>query len=231
MIQKNKVTTYLLYAIGEIFLVVVGILIAVQIDNWNVNRKQSENLSKVLLEIKANLGNDIIYMDTAGYYLNTYLQSNEFVLSHLNGESVNTDSIGFHYSKIFGGGRIEINKVGYERMKSIGIDLLDNEELKTAIVNFYENRLAMIEEQSATDEQFINTHLITQIVENVTSADNTFYKEAYPVDYESLSKNLKFREVLILNIGFKESAIQLVEITIPDMERIIALIDDYLTNK
>ena len=36
---ENKTKHYLLYAIGEIVLVVIGILIALQIDNWNQSRK------------------------------------------------------------------------------------------------------------------------------------------------------------------------------------------------
>ena len=37
--EKNKTGKYLKYAIGEIVLVVIGILIALQINNWNENRK------------------------------------------------------------------------------------------------------------------------------------------------------------------------------------------------
>ena len=52
--QKNKFTTYLLYAIGEIVLVVIGILIAVQINNWNqerkVRRQEQALLKKILTE-------------------------------------------------------------------------------------------------------------------------------------------------------------------------------------
>ena len=40
MINQNKTKKYLLYAIGEIILVVIGILIAIQINKWNENRKQ-----------------------------------------------------------------------------------------------------------------------------------------------------------------------------------------------
>lgn len=50
--KENKITTYLLYAIGEIILVVVGILIAVSIDNYNQERNirsQEEALLKKLL--------------------------------------------------------------------------------------------------------------------------------------------------------------------------------------
>jgi hypothetical protein len=39
LLMKNKTGKYLKYAIGEIFLVVIGIFIALQLNNWNENRK------------------------------------------------------------------------------------------------------------------------------------------------------------------------------------------------
>ena len=49
LLNQNRVTRYLVYAIGEIFLVVIGILIALQVNNWNETRKISSQ-KKVLLE-------------------------------------------------------------------------------------------------------------------------------------------------------------------------------------
>ncbi len=40
--MENKTTKYLLYAFGEILLVVIGILIALQVNNWNEGRKQRQ---------------------------------------------------------------------------------------------------------------------------------------------------------------------------------------------
>ena len=39
MLKENRTTRYLLYAIGEIFLVVIGILIALQVSTWNQERQ------------------------------------------------------------------------------------------------------------------------------------------------------------------------------------------------
>jgi len=47
MLRENKFTKYLIYAFGEIVLVVIGILIALQVNNWN-EQKKSNNLSKVI---------------------------------------------------------------------------------------------------------------------------------------------------------------------------------------
>lgn len=53
LIMDNKTSKYLKYAIGEIILVVIGILIALSINNWNENRINKKNVHHMLKAIKA----------------------------------------------------------------------------------------------------------------------------------------------------------------------------------
>jgi len=59
MIRENRVSKYLLYAIGEIILVIIGILFALEINTWNTERialKESEDFSvRLLNEVRANI--------------------------------------------------------------------------------------------------------------------------------------------------------------------------------
>jgi hypothetical protein len=61
LLTQNKFSKYLLYAIGEIVLVVIGILIALSINNWNserINRKQEkEYLSRLVVDLEKDLDN------------------------------------------------------------------------------------------------------------------------------------------------------------------------------
>ncbi len=61
LIMENKTSKYLKYAIGEIVLVVIGILIALQINNWNEQRKERNREQAILKnlqnEFKANINN------------------------------------------------------------------------------------------------------------------------------------------------------------------------------
>ena len=77
LLSENKFTKYLLYAIGEIILVVIGILIALQVNNWN-NLKTERQIEKTYLEalqseFRTNLKR-----------LNTALEQNEQLVVQLD---------------------------------------------------------------------------------------------------------------------------------------------------
>jgi len=59
LMEKNKTGKYFKYAIGEIILVVIGILIALQINNWNENNNRSKKEVALLINIKNDLEADI----------------------------------------------------------------------------------------------------------------------------------------------------------------------------
>ena len=58
LLSENKFSKYLIYAIGEIILVVIGILIALQINNWNEERKESAIIKTYLKSMLVDLKND-----------------------------------------------------------------------------------------------------------------------------------------------------------------------------
>ena len=61
LMNQNKTAKYIKYAIGEIILVVIGILIAVQINNWNTDRLEKIEVANFLEQIETELESDIIH--------------------------------------------------------------------------------------------------------------------------------------------------------------------------
>ena len=57
--KKNKTSKYFKYAIGEIILVVIGILIALQINNWNESKKKDEQFALALEQVFNDLDIEI----------------------------------------------------------------------------------------------------------------------------------------------------------------------------
>lgn len=60
LMDKNKTAQYFKYAIGEILLVVFGILIALQINNWNEGRKERQQLRTALISVYSDLVSDSV---------------------------------------------------------------------------------------------------------------------------------------------------------------------------
>lgn len=63
LMTKNKTGSYLKYAIGEVILVVVGILIALQINDWNEQRKDSLKEQKILNQLKSEYESNLAQLD------------------------------------------------------------------------------------------------------------------------------------------------------------------------
>jgi len=70
LLTENRFGKYLLYAFGEIVLVIIGILIALQINNYNEERKSQEQLTSTLLLVHAELAQNI--KDIDGMFLDFY---------------------------------------------------------------------------------------------------------------------------------------------------------------
>jgi hypothetical protein len=58
LLAENRITKYLFYAIGEIVLVVIGILVALQINNWNEGKKEAEVEKQYMISLLSDLGKD-----------------------------------------------------------------------------------------------------------------------------------------------------------------------------
>ena len=58
LLTENKFSKYLLYAIGEIILVVIGILIALQINNWNEDRKAKNEEQRIIADLHTEFQNN-----------------------------------------------------------------------------------------------------------------------------------------------------------------------------
>lgn len=82
MADDNRPLKYMRYAIGEIVLVVIGILIALQVNNWNEKRKISEKYKAVLEQIYTVLDQDIQEMESIEHLLTKKVSLIDSLLYH-----------------------------------------------------------------------------------------------------------------------------------------------------
>jgi hypothetical protein len=145
--EKNKTGKYFKYAIGEIILVVIGILIALQINNWNEQRKIKQKETIILNQLLTSINSDLtayeIHTDptlekkvkgidslTAYIFENREIKDSIFISSYTN---MSQD--------IF----MRFDNGPFEDLKSSGLDIISNDSLRTVINNTYTVKLPLFQ--------------------------------------------------------------------------------------
>ena len=134
---KNKrVGRYLLYALGEIILVVAGILIALQINNYNEERKKDNQITGVLQSITYDLEQDTLAVGAAI----RYYEARELVASEIINDKYDKDSFRACLlcpTLISTYAPFKINDKGYLQLKDIVDSVEEKDTLTVEIVQFY----------------------------------------------------------------------------------------------
>lgn len=140
LLKQNKVTRYLIYAGGEIMLVMVGILLALAFNEWNTQRKDQEYLSVMLQEIHKDLiaDQDLIYGG-----IEPRLQSAERGVENMRRRlhAGNVDSLAgiyVDYENMNFGFKLTTTSGGYDALKAKGLEIIQNDSLRQTIAEFYE---------------------------------------------------------------------------------------------
>ena len=137
--NESKFTTYLLYAIGDIILVVVGILIAVSIDDWNAQQKELENERITITNLKEEFEENLISLNSEINRIDAIIASCDFIMQH-TGPSYQTGAIGNFDSLLSATLSIPVwNPSTYtlNDIKNSGkLSKLSNQELKKLLIDW-----------------------------------------------------------------------------------------------
>lgn len=141
LLSEGKIWNYLKYAIGEIVLVVIGILIAISINNWNERIKNQEKVDLFLTSLKSDLINDLSSISDIIKIQEDRIKALEELISLGNNpqlkeilENNETDELSIGRNWTF------FPLVGaYKAASGTGlIESLQNDNLKKDIINLYE---------------------------------------------------------------------------------------------
>ena len=149
LLSENRIKKYLLYALGEITLVMIGILLAMQVDNWNENRnlakKEITNLKELQKNLKSDLENQLIpgfeyYQRSMDAY--NILQSNFYAAS----QSIPEDSIRVLFYAMVIPWKLAFNTVTFDKLSAMGIDLISNDSIRENISQLYGYKYRIIKD-------------------------------------------------------------------------------------
>ena len=138
----NKFSKYLLYAVGEILLVVIGILIALQINTWNEQRLTKQREQKFLTELNYNLRRNLSQFDEFLIRENRLIANmSKLVGYHKIGLRYH-DSLDVYYEGISWLEQINLVTSAYETMKITGLDIISSDSLRLKIIDLHEVQYA-----------------------------------------------------------------------------------------
>jgi len=206
--SANRTSNYLKYAIGEIILVVIGILIALQINNWNENRKlklqEVSMLKDLQTDLKASLLEFNRIIDENQKIVNYIKTIAKYLEEDLPYESVLDSAFG----KITAWSSPYFTFTAYETLKNKGLDLIQNVDLKKSIVNLYEFEFAYLVKDYDQSEWALaqsvtyptsNKYIRRDIGSNIPLSR--------PNNYETLKSNDEFINMVHMIIKFREGGI------------------------
>lgn len=202
MIGSGSAGKYLLYAIGEIALVVIGILIALQINNWNEKKKTDALELKLLQEVYYSLENssfDFVIMQNS-----LANSSASIILNHFKKNLPYSDTLGSHFIRSTSWWSEELDKTAYETAKQYGLYFIKNDSARTKLSKLYEveeNILNELEKQQhdfhfSTSSVFLSENFERHNFSNNTILSPVDQSVFIPIDYEDLKKNKRFNYLI-----------------------------------
>ncbi|MCB0655221.1 MAG: hypothetical protein KDC57_03740 [Saprospiraceae bacterium] len=160
LMGTGKVRKYLAYAAGEIVLVVIGILIALQINNWNEARKLSSALDSSLWEVREDLIQDTMELNRMIAIRKLDFESQKNVISVLEGNQPLTNTLYADLARVMLRRNVTLIRNGFDLIKEIGLSKLSNISLRNALVVYYnKNQVDVANEVSDDNYEFENVWL------------------------------------------------------------------------
>ncbi len=232
MLTENKFSKYLLYAIGEIVLVVIGILIALSINNWNEKGKERVLEKKLLENLVENLEQNSERLINQIERINKDREADNLFLSIIDNNQIYNDSLEkyFHKALIIEAQNLRLSQVGYESIKDVGLEIIQNNSLKKEIVSFFEenrrnysNNLKWGDLDLIEREKFIDQHFAQSFGENI---EIVVYK---PFDSKNILKNAYFYALISKTVMQRASFSEIMKEQLTETQKLLKIIKNKIT--
>ena len=193
LINQNKMGKYFKYAIGEIILVVIGILIALQINNWNENRKQGLREASVLDELKQGLESNRDILEKRKLQFKEFQSKSKKLIDHLEAKRTYHDSLDSYFYVPTGNYSFGISYATFENLKSQGLDIISNKDLRLNLVKLYEEEYWLLKDQETKLANAFTNATLPFTRKHFKLLSDTRYK---PNDYNNILQNVEFLNIL-----------------------------------
>jgi len=214
LLSENKFSKYLLYALGEIILVVIGILMALQINNWNEARKIRNQELKHLVDLKTDFELNIAeinqYLDTR----KSRIESANKVLEYYEGKPLtDINDLNFHATNVYIWYKFTLHDNTYQELINSGnLAIISNDSIKNGLLDLQAlyKKLKNEEDHFRYDTEVLlyepsyETLDLNDLIKNYTYKVTSGQEgEDVPLSrpyYEALLKNIKHKNGFVMAV-------------------------------
>ncbi|WP_075352519.1 DUF6090 family protein [Algoriphagus marinus] len=148
LLSENKLTRYLIYAFGEIALVMIGILLALQVNNWNEDRKGQKKEEAFLSQLQIEFVENKAQFEKITAFHVKSLKSCEWMLSNQPFKTVSLDSLRYHSLWSRTSYTFDPSQSSIVSLVNTGaIELIQDEELRATLVAWPDLMVDYLEEE------------------------------------------------------------------------------------
>ncbi|EAR01523.1 DUF6090 family protein [Maribacter sp. HTCC2170] len=200
LLTENKFSKYLLYAIGEIVLVVIGILIALNINTWNEEKQNQKEAHKILLQLKHEFeaNNDLV--ETSIEFHRTRLNAVEgFIDGFETTKNLSADSLKALVSDLGSDWKYEPVKNIIESVISSGkINLIENDSVIQAI-RYWGTAINKYDDLYRSQDDLYNKNILPILTENYPFFEfDPKHNSKFEANTDAIFKNLKNENSFLL---------------------------------
>ena len=225
LLTENKISKYLLYIIGEIVLVVIGILIALQVNNFNETIKEREIYLSYLLRLKEDFLELQETVELKKQFETELIDLAEYQLEVLTGKETNPDLLKLAISIEFTASinRYEILSPTYQELNSTGrLALIENEDIKDFLSGYHKYLLTRNDEKEEWDPW---VHQYRALVRNILNPEDRLF-----IDFEFGNANADLESPTWKNYTLKSTKENVVN-GLMQVPNITGLLQDILTSR
>lgn len=233
LMEKNRTGKYLKYAIGEIILVMIGILLAIQANQWRQDIAQEKLEIKLLNEVQKGMLNDQVDVNenlNATYGHNAIRRNQEKCINWLkdDGLEIPIDSLIIYFSISFRTTSFLITNAPFDALKEFGLNNMNNDSLKYEIQMLYDVHYPEY-------RRTINRYY--ELYDEVLGKGENYFEdlrfppsEMKPYDIEALKKDKPFIFSLIRLRSLNEQLIYYNNGILDKQSKILKMLDQELQN-
>lgn len=196
--KTEGIKRYLLYAIGEIVLVVAGILIALEVNNWNEEKRERQMEKSLLANVLKGLIKDSTDLKFNLIKHSYSLNSQKIVIKWLESGQPFHDSLKHHLAIAHRFTQFISRESPFENLKNIGLRIISNDTLLEQISTLYDEEYDLYNEYENKYTRLV-FNMMTQTNSGLFDVTNPVVFDApkmegamTPVNPEKLQKNARF---------------------------------------